>query len=297
MLLPEKVFSWSNWQPLKNCWTNGYLPAVSGLYRIRRISRNDLDYIGQTGTGKMNLSKRLAMLKDIYKKEMPYSDPHTVGPALWALLDQSHCQFEVSFLPIHESNIYRKGLETLAIALYRQQHQASPNFNFSRMPIGYIKSSGNTKQLCEAGKRFRGGRVNQRTHHHNPSIPPTGSLSQSPCHPYWCGHQWSPWYPLSSVQNYLNVNEVGVYRIRIVNEPTLLYIGEGKIRLRLQAHYRKVQKQEVNWVFDMPLECSWVSNDSWHKNQREELENDLIASHLLITEMITTLQFRGSRAC
>ena len=27
--------------------------------------------------------------------------------------------------------------------------------------------------------------------------------------------------------------------------------------------------------------CSWVENETWHKHQRLELENDLIAAHLL----------------
>ena len=43
------------------------------------------DYIGQTGSGQMNLRKRIAMLKGIYLAEMPHRDPRTAGPGLWAL--------------------------------------------------------------------------------------------------------------------------------------------------------------------------------------------------------------------
>jgi hypothetical protein len=61
------------------------IPNTARLYRIRRVGRDDLDDVGQTGTGTMNLRKRRAMLKGIYEP-MPYRAPHTAGPALWALL-------------------------------------------------------------------------------------------------------------------------------------------------------------------------------------------------------------------
>ena len=43
-----------------------------------------------------------------------------------------------------------------------------------------------------------------------------------------------------------------------------------------------------------PLECSWVMNDAWLPHHRLELENDLIASHLLVTGEIPVAQFQGS---
>ena len=71
---------WSPWRPLNTCWTDRKLISP-GLYRIRRAGRDDLDYIGQTG---LQLRARLAMPKGVYRSEMPYRDPHTVAPALWA---------------------------------------------------------------------------------------------------------------------------------------------------------------------------------------------------------------------
>src|SRR5688572_27321882 len=80
---------WSAWLPLWECWLGRMLPNVPGVYRIRRVGREDLDYIGQTGAGGMTLKKRMGMLRGIYGEVMPYRDPHTAGPALWALRHMS----------------------------------------------------------------------------------------------------------------------------------------------------------------------------------------------------------------
>jgi hypothetical protein len=46
------LLAWSDWQPHRGSWlTTSTIPAKTGLYRIRREGREDLDYIGQTGTG------------------------------------------------------------------------------------------------------------------------------------------------------------------------------------------------------------------------------------------------------
>jgi hypothetical protein len=88
-----------------------------GLYRIRRTGRSDVDYIGQTGN---SLRGRRRMLRGILDPEMPYRDPHTAGHALWSLRRAEACQFEASVVPVAGSSQWRKGLESLAISLYRQ---------------------------------------------------------------------------------------------------------------------------------------------------------------------------------
>jgi hypothetical protein len=64
------------------------------------MGRDDLDYIGQTGMGTMTLGKRLGMLRGVYGERMPYCDPHTAGPPLWALWHQTGEDFEVSVVPV-----------------------------------------------------------------------------------------------------------------------------------------------------------------------------------------------------
>src|SRR4051812_37491759 len=101
--------SWSSWCPLHGCWRGEAIPAQPGLYCIRRAGQPFLDYVGQTGTGTMTLRKRLAMLAGVYGTEMPYNDPHTAGPALWALRLQTGEAFEVSVAPVEGPAPWRKG--------------------------------------------------------------------------------------------------------------------------------------------------------------------------------------------
>src|SRR5690242_51447 len=158
--------AWSTWQLLYESWLSGRLPDRPGLYRIRRTGRSDLDYIGQTGMGNMTLRQRAGMLRGVFAEEMPYRDPHTAGPALWALRyaitknednnTNDWSTFEISVVPVEGDTPWRKGLECVAIGLYRQEHGCSPTVNWGRMPLGYRMSSGNNARLVAAGKRQRG---------------------------------------------------------------------------------------------------------------------------------------------
>src|SRR5262245_38440988 len=110
--MSSRPLNWSSWRPLSACWLDRQL-ASPGLYRIRRGDREDLDYIGQTG---LRLRDRLAMLKGVYRSEMPYRDPHTVGPALWAQRQVGGEDYEASTCPIPGDVRWRKAMEAVAIA-------------------------------------------------------------------------------------------------------------------------------------------------------------------------------------
>ena len=89
----------------------------------------------------------------------------------------------------------------------------------------------------------------------------------------------------------------GLYRIRGRECGGLMYIGQGHIAPRLVAHLAKtlVQEHPQGQLFAAaaPLGCSWVVHNEWQSHQRLELENDLIASHLLATGEIPVAQFQG----
>jgi hypothetical protein len=102
---------------------------------LRRVGRAELDYIGQTGAGGMTLRKRIRMLASIHGVVMPFRDPHTAGPAQWALLVQEPCEFEVSVIELPGvDDRWRLGLEAVAIARYRHEAGHSRTVNFGRMP-------------------------------------------------------------------------------------------------------------------------------------------------------------------
>jgi len=286
--------TWTPWEPLEDAWKRTAVPSSPGLYRIRRVGRDDLDYIGQTGMGTMTLRKRLAMLKGVFGSLMPYRDPHTAAPALWSLR-QLGGEFEVSVAAVQGSTPWRKALEAVEIGLYRQEHLKSPTVNFGRMPKGFSMSSGNNAKLVAAGKRHRGGPTAIEDESHLPGLPPPGPLGGDPQAAEWCGHQWSTWKPVEAVANLSRA--AGLYRLRDGAMKGLLYIGQGLVRARLQAHVAKTLRpdDEQGRVFAKRnrLECSFVLNPALLAHQRLELENDLIAAHVLATGEVPPAQFIG----
>lgn len=194
----EPETSWSEWLPLRGISRNPAVPRTPGIYRVRRVGRNELDYIGQTGR---NLRERLGALSRCYNDEMPYRDPHTAAPALWALRHSSGCEFEASVYPLDVDAPTRKGREALEIALYRQQCGNSPTVQFGRVPLGYRASSQNNSRLVAAGARFRGGAYSgPPLAEHHVGTGPKGRLSPpAPQTESWCGHSWSAWLPLHEV--------------------------------------------------------------------------------------------------
>lgn len=76
----------------------------------------------------------------------------------------------------------------------------------------------------------------------------------------WCGHEWSPWMPLTSTVAAPRA-AVGVYCIR-GGDGRIVYIGEGRIAARLGAHHRSAilanSPQGMVLGSAQPLTWSWV---------------------------------------
>jgi hypothetical protein len=101
---------WSGWVDLRGAGRNREIPDTPGLYRIRRAGDGlGLEYIGQTGR---SLRGRLGRLARVYGAQMPYRDPHTAGPALWALPDRDGCDFQASVIQTAGPVPERKALAT-----------------------------------------------------------------------------------------------------------------------------------------------------------------------------------------
>lgn len=56
MRSPAELLQWTAWRPLDGASRDPDIPRLPGLYRIRRVGRDDLDYIGQTGLALHNAS-------------------------------------------------------------------------------------------------------------------------------------------------------------------------------------------------------------------------------------------------
>lgn len=290
----EIGIAWSDPVPLAEAVRGISVPPVAGLYRIRRIGMDGWDYIGQTGSGRMNLRRRMAMLRGIYLDEMPYRDPHTAGPALWALLQTGGTAFEVSFCPVVGDTPWRKALEAVSIARHRQRYGRSPAANFGRMPLGYRMSSGNNARLVANRERFRGGPYQQPTDAHLPGQAPIGPLDAETTGARWCGHAWSAWLPL--VPDAIGASPAGdgLYRIDGRKE-IIVYLGEGRLRTRLATHATKVttsSPQGEAFRRAAPLRYSLITGP-WPRHQRLELETDLIAACVLANRRPPAGQFIG----
>jgi hypothetical protein len=89
---------------------------------------------------------------------------------------------------------------------------------------------------------------------------------------------------------------LGLYRIRVSGESGLVYIGEGSVEARLISHRMKGSSKthrQANAFSAQQLECSWTLNSGWHRHQRQELETDLIAAHVLALGLPPVAQFLG----
>jgi hypothetical protein len=287
--------SWVEWQPLDGAGRNRTIPKEPGLYRIRRLGRNDLDYIGQTGMG---LRQRLGMLAGVYKDMMPYRDPHTVGPALWAMRDMAGCEYEASTCSLPDlSTPQRKGLECVEIALYRQKQRRSPTFNFGRMTDGYQMSSHNNTRLAASGRRYRGKMMGRNDDSHLLGTVPFGELNGPSTGSNWVGLDWTEWLSVNDVTAFLNSGDTGIYRLRISGVSKLSYVGEGKVRSRIKAHIRNGSKPEHRQYHSFKdigsLEFSCVILPNLKKHHFLELETDLIGAHVLEHETAPLAQFLG----
>src|SRR5882672_4486876 len=87
--------SWTAWIPF-SVGSFILLPRTPGVYRVRATDSDELFYIGQTGR---NLRERLSQLRHhtlANPFEMPYNDPHTAAPSLWAWRKEEGFEFECS---------------------------------------------------------------------------------------------------------------------------------------------------------------------------------------------------------
>ena len=251
--------AWQAWQPLEGSLLGAALPACGGLYRIRLVHEigQRMAYIGQSG----NLKERVYALRHVYGALMPYKVPHAAGPALWSWRQKCpSSRYEVSVAPFPTvPPVLRLGLECLAIALSRQEHQASPLCQFGRMPTG------TTSQFLDC---------------HRPGLAPHGPLVGDPHARTWCGQSWSPWIALHRLQP---LGNSGLYRLRVPSLDVLVFLGQGKLAERLRA-VAPLQG----------MECSWVANNTWLHQQRLELLTDLIGAHLRSMAALPLWQFEPS---
>jgi hypothetical protein len=279
------TMAWSTWHLLEGAGRNRLIPTSAGLYRIRRVGANQLDHVGQTGR---SLRARLGQLNGVFGDVMPYNDPHTAGPGLWALREELGSEFESSVAAFDGDVASRKGQECLEISRHRIRHGCSPTMNFGRMPDGWSKSSGNNAGLVARGRRFRGRRDPSAVR--VPDAPPPSTLNDDPCGLSWLGLGWT-----SAERESPGRGSVGVYRARRPSQPALVYVGQGKVADRIRNHISKGTDaaHRQSDFFDDDVAWNWVDLAGTHRTHLLEIENDLIASHVETLGQPPVAQFLG----
>jgi len=179
-------FDWSPWVRLDP--REGELESLSegpGLYRVRHDAYDGLVYVGETGR---NLQGRVrALVRGVYDERMPFNDPHTASPCLWAIRDRHGPGFEVSGATPEAASDPggRKAMRDALIGVHRQETGENLVANFGRMPPGYTKSN-------QRSTRIRGARSDDADRSYRDGIPPLPwtnpeGLTDSD----WMGLSWS----------------------------------------------------------------------------------------------------------
>lgn len=273
---------WSDWKSL-NADSFSEIPKQPGIYRIRHQNpeRDFLEYIGESGDTRRRLQ---SLARGTFADEMPYRDPHTAAPCLWAIRDKIGPQLEYSFTTASnlEGEQHRKGTEDALIALHRRETNQSPTANFGRMIEGYKQSSYSYNEPA-----YKGGPLEPDEKESNTAsgvAPPEWQNWRSPLDDRWMGLDWSEPYLLEDRLN-ANPPENGVYRIWYRNNSLpLAYIGESSsIPNRLYKHEQTFgEKALFAYAERIELDAS---------HMRQEIETDLIGAHYLTEGKSPIAQF------
>ncbi len=280
---------WTEWVRFSDVQAFKKLPASAGVYRVRPVGVQELFYIGQTGR---DLRERLRDLRSNTLQEvMPFNDPHTAAPSLWAWRHAEGFAFECSVAPVQlaedeeEARRLREGLEFYLLWLYRLEFGSSTRCNHGRFHPRYRKST-------DRKKGVRGDRIpdnNPSNPAGGPSLPPL-PLLPSPVDERWMGLTWHPVLPLQPPVVKTVGRGPGVYKILDSEKKQLLYIGESQdLRDRLLQHVKK------SWQRCAPQFSFVRLPEDTPGYQRREIENDLLGGFYAQTRQIPTFQLLNHR--
>jgi len=270
--------NWTSWTQLTP--QNDRLseaPSSAGLYRVRHRDKDGLEYIGETGRVQGRIR---ALARESHRDEMPYRDPHTAAPCLWAVRDATGPELEVSVATPDsaEDAQYRKALEAALIAVYRRETGDSPTANFGRIIEGYKQSSYSRDEV-------RGGPLGPDESEPNtePGVGPLPwEIIQDVTSPNWMGLDWSEPFQLGERLG-VSPPDTGLYRIWRDGSP-LTYIGESSdLPGRLYSHEKEYGSDALVSFAARP------DLDAQHK--RLEIETELIGAHYLAHDQPPAVQF------
>ena len=270
--------AWTPWVP----FVGGdfrTLPASAGLYRVRVIGQDCLVYVGQTGR---SLRERLrALRKHTLMQEMPFNDPHTAAPSLWAWAHAERFTFECSAACSTAERSARLALESWLLWDHRVSTGESTLCNHGGFHAGYKKSR--NRSTGQRGGPIGGAPPEfRRISISSAPLLASGEFTGA----RWMGLHWTPWTSLKSV---VQVSGKALYRLRQAGGAELLYIGETlRLNDRMAAHARTYGGLEVEFS------CAILPPDT-SKSALHELENDLLGCYFATFKRAPAHQFSNGR--
>lgn len=261
-------FQWTDWFPLvQDPASFSEIPTDPGLYRVRCVGEDTLAYIGQTGRSLRGRTRTLR--RHTLSEKMPYGDPHTASPCLWAYRIGSGMDYEVSVTPQDKPKVERMAMECFLIWQYRVEKGSSTLCNHGRFHPEFTKSKSRKKGV--RGEQLTEGERNPKGGDSFPPLLPSGSMESQ----RWMSLDWSEWKELNLGNTQRIPIQPGVYRIYDLRAQKMLYIGESSnLRKRIRNHIREdFESSAVFSYYSLPK--------STLKFQRLEIENDLIGGYYL----------------
>jgi len=275
---------WSPWVPFDAPREFFYIPKEPGIYRIRPVGKDFLVYISETNR---TLHQRLGELRQSLRRTdlMPWNDPDTSAPSLWAWRDAEGYQYECSAAPLDASPAGRRAMESFLIYQYRQEVKESPLCNFGRFHPRYRRSTNKSGNL-------RGGKLLD-TQKDNPagwpSIPPL-SPAGKPGDEDWMELEWIPAKTLAPENIGTILPGAGLYLLTDAGSQEILYIGQAPdCKKRLLAQCGKEWDGRTLEFSYQPL------GENVFPHNLRELENDLVGNFYEHYRKAPEFQFRASR--
>ena len=244
----------------------GALPDQAGFYRVRPIGMKRLMYIGQTGSSLRDRLRTLA--RETHREKMPFNDPHTAAPNLWAWKDASALEYECAAAPTRLPHRVRLAKECYLLWQYRLIRGESPLCSLGRFHPRYKKSRGRSSRV--RGKKLPRGNRNPAGGHSAPPLQSRGSPADS----NWMGLIWKE----DRSQRGQELPQNGLYKI-LSNDGRLLYVGKsnGHLLSRARSHKRTKRLPSNVKIWVSAPKVLTVKKPLGHHFL--ELENDLIASY------------------
>lgn len=245
------------------------------ILKICHSKLSGIHYVGHTE----NIQARAASMGyELDNEKMPYTNPVSAAPCLWAIQQELGDEFYISYYAIDDDQPAQV-LEDAYLALYRMTTGQTPTANFGRMFPLYSKST-------DSGRGIRGEKLKEP-----PSSSPIGVSGlqiqniDNVLSDYWLGFEWSDpkeYYPdrLRGLSPSFPSNS-GIFRVWEKGSNSVEAVGTARSLNNKIAS--AIPDSDSEWV------VSYAELEFRSRSDVKEVESLLSGSYYLATNATTTV--------